>query len=237
YPAVYVASFTSASCSDFAVYPTGQAGSSTAANIIAYDNLYATGSGATCSGGPSVNWAYNTGAYAVTTSPILSADGKQIAFIESNGATASLVLIKWAAETGESVTAPLTLANSGSGSAYRSCTPTASAPCMFTIAFTNGKNDTLSAPFYDFASDDALYVGDDNGYLHKFTGVFGVGSPSEVTSTWPVQLNATAGTKISSPVFELNSGNIFVGDSTGVLYSVAASGTTKHNTGSLGDTI
>jgi hypothetical protein len=233
YPALYVASYTSASCSDFAVYPTGQAGSANAANIIAYSNLYTGGCTAPV---PSVYWAYNTGPYAVTTSPILSVDGKQIAFIESNGTTASLVLIKWASETGESVNAPLTLTNSASGSAYHLCTPT-SAPCMFTIAFANGKNDTLSAPFYDFfASDDALYVGDDNGYLHKFTGVF-VGSPTEVTSTWPVQLNVTAGTKISSPVYDSNSGNVFVGDSTGVLYSVAASGTTKYNTGSLGDII
>ena len=55
---------------------------------------------------PTVYWAYNTGAYAVTTSPILSLDGKQVAFMESNGTTANLVILKWAAETGESVTAP-----------------------------------------------------------------------------------------------------------------------------------
>src|ERR1039458_8553268 len=201
YPAVYVASFTSASCSDFAVYPTGQAGSASAANIIAYSHLYTGG----CTDPvPSVYWAYNTGAYAVTTSPILSVDGKQIAFMESNGATASLVLIKWAAETGESVTAPLTLTNLGSGSAYRSCTPTASAPCMFTIAFINGNNDTLSAPFYDFAgSDDVLYVGDDSGNLHKFTGVF-AGKPGESGNPW-----TNLGTnKLSSPVYDSNSGHI-----------------------------
>ena len=95
YPATYVASLTSASCSDFAVYPTGQAGSASAANIIAYNNLY-VGAGACQPTDPTVYWAYNTGAYAVTTSPILSLDGKQIAFIESNGTTASLVLLKWA---------------------------------------------------------------------------------------------------------------------------------------------
>ena len=47
------------------------------------------------------------------------------------------------------------------------------------LAFANGKNDTLSAPFYDFAgTDDVLYVGDDSGNLHQFTGVF-VGNPAE----------------------------------------------------------
>ena len=238
WPAVYGASLTSASCSDFAVYPTGQAGSSTAANIIAYDNLY-VGAGACEPAKPTVYWAYNTGAYAVTTSPILSVDGKQIAFIESNGATASLVLIKWAAETGESVTAPLTLANSASGSAYRSCTPTASTPCMYTIAFTNGDNDTLSAPFYDFASDDALYVGDDSGNLHQFTGVF-VGSPAESGGPWPVSLGAA---KIASPVYDSVSGYVFAGDMVGTLHSVGSgnAGTiagNKHGTASgLGDAI
>jgi hypothetical protein len=232
YPATYVASPISASCSDFAVYPTGQTGSSTAANIIAYDNLYATGSGAICSGGPSVYWAYNTGAYAVTTSPIVSLDGTQIAFIESNGTTASLVLIKWAAETGESVTAPLTLTNSLTPSAYRSCTPTAIAPCMFTIAFATAKNDTLSAPFYDFAStDDVLYVGDDSGNLHKFTGVF-AGNPGESGNPW-VHLGSN---KLSSPVYDSNSTHIFVGDMGGTLHSVTATGSV-FGTAALGDAI
>ena len=231
YPAVYVASYTSASCSDFAVYPTGQAGSASAANIIAYSNLYAGGCTAPV---PSVYWAYNTGAYAVTTSPIISLDGSQIAFIESNGTTASLVLIKWAAKTGESVTAPLTLTNSASNSLYRSCTPNASAPCMFTIAFTNIKNDTLSAPFYDFAgADDALYVGDDSGNLHRFTGVF-VGNPAEAGSPWPVSLGTN---KLSSPVYDSNSGHVIVGDMGGALHSVTAAGVIFGTAAGLGDAI
>jgi hypothetical protein len=122
---------------------------------------------------------------------------------------------------------------------YRSCT----APCMTTLAYANSQNDTFSAPFYDFASDDALYVGDDNGYLHQFTGVF-AGTPAEtVTTTWPVQVNATADTKVSSPVYDPTSGYVFVGDSTAVLHAVGTGneGTTNgspHGTSSsLGDTI
>ena len=237
FPAKYGASLTAASCSDFAVYPTGQVGASDAANIIAYVNLYATGSGAPCSAGPTVSWAYNTGSgYAVTTSPVISQDGTQVAFIESNGTTASLVLIKWAAESGETVSLPLTLSNQGSASAYRSCNTSAFAPCMYTIPLAGSANDTLSAPFYDFSSDDALYVGDDSGNLHKFTGVFS-GSPAESGSPWPVQLNSNSGTKVSSPVYDPGSSNVFVGDSTGVLYNVASTGTIKGTTGSLGDTI
>src|SRR5208282_2974535 len=122
--------------------------------------------------------------------------------------------------------------------AYRNCT----APCITTVAFANGQNDTFSAPFYDFESDDAIYVGDDNGYLHQFTGVF-AGTPAETVATWPVQVNATAGTKVSSPVYDDTSGYVFVGDSTAVLHAVGTgnAGTTngsKHGTSSdLGDTI
>ena len=72
FPAKFNFSTTSASCSDFVVYPTGAAGASNAANIVAYSNLY---SGYCTTGSvPAVDWAYNTGG-TVTTSPILS-DGR-----------------------------------------------------------------------------------------------------------------------------------------------------------------
>jgi len=53
-----------ASCSDFVVYPTGTAGATGAASIVAFSNLYSGCSGTV----PSVDWAYNTGGM-VTTSP------------------------------------------------------------------------------------------------------------------------------------------------------------------------
>ncbi len=237
YPAKYGVSLTGASCSDFAVYPTGQAGAAGAADIIAYDNLYATGSGAPCSTGPSVYWGYNTGG-TVTTSPILSFsdNGAQVAFIQVSGATASLVLLKWSA-TGGSVTAPTTLTAQTSASNYRSCI----APCYYALSL--GANDTLSAPFYDY-NNDLLYVGDDAGMLHQFSGVFN-GSPGEnTTSPWPVALGSN---KLSSPVYDseegFQGGYVFVGDMGGVFYSVGTgfagttSGQIHGNTGSLGDAI
>ena len=95
YPSKFVFYPGTASCSsDFVVFPTGVLGTGPVANIIGNSNLYTTG----CSGTvPSVNWAYNTGGM-VTTSPIISYDntGSQVAFIQVNGSTASLVLVKWA---------------------------------------------------------------------------------------------------------------------------------------------
>ena len=163
YPGKFSFSTTVASCSaDFVVYPTGVAGATNAANIIAYSNLYATG----CTGTvPSVLWAYNTGGM-VTTSPIIAEGGSQVAFIQVTGTTASLVLLKTAASTTETLVAPDTLTVQGSASAYRNCT----APCFYTVSLS--ANDTYSAPFYDYLVDDAIYVGDDSGKLHKITGVF-----------------------------------------------------------------
>lgn len=87
---------------------------------------------------------------------------------------------------------------------------------MTTLLFSGSHNDTFSSPFYDYA-DDTLYVGDDSGNLHHFTGVFN-GTPAETTTSWPVTLNAAF--KLTSPVFDLNSGYVFVGNMGGVLYAV-----------------
>jgi hypothetical protein len=228
YPAKYGVSLTQASCADYVIYPTGQAGGTNIASIIAYNNLYTTG----CSGAvPSFYWGYNTGGTA-TTSPILSEDGTQVAFIQVSGTAASLVLLKWAAGP------TATLTSQSSGSSYRSC----NAPCMYTLAFANGKNDTFSAPFYDYGHD-LLYVGDDSGNLHQFSGVFN-GSPAESTSPWPVALGSN---KVSSPVYDCDcgfqGGYVFVGDFGGVFYGVGTGygGTTNGqvhgNTGSIGDVI
>jgi hypothetical protein len=198
YPAKFSFDVNSASCStDYVAFNSGLAGSSTKASVIAFSNLY-TG----CTGTvPATKWAYDTGGTA-TTSLALSGDGSQIAFVQAQGGVATLVLLKWAASTTETAGAPLVL-SATSNSGYRSCT----APCMTTIAFNGSPTDTLSAPFYDFTpGSDSLYVGDDTGHLHQFTGIF-YGTPAEAGSPWPV-LVATA--KLSSPVYDAASGNVFV---------------------------
>ncbi len=193
------ANCASAASPDFVVYNTGLAGSASQASIIAYDNLY-TG----CASGsvPSVYWAYNTGGGSIITSVVLSPDGSQISFAQTSAGVASLVILKWAASASETAAAPLTLSATSTGS-YRGC----SAPCMTSISFSGAANDSGSAPFYDYASD-ILYVGDDAGKLHKFTGVF-FGTPSETAGAWPVSVSTSA---LSSPVLDSGSGNIFVGD-------------------------
>lgn len=204
YPAKYSFAISSANCGsatepDFVVYNTSLAGSSTQASIIAYDNLY-TG----CSGTvPAAYWAYNTGG-TVVTSIALSLDGSQVAFAQtSSTGAATLVLLKWKASTTESAGAPAT-PTAATASSYRTCT----APCSLTLTFSGtSANDSASSAFCDYATD-TLYVGDDAGQLHKFSGVF-QGTPAEVTSSWPVSVSSSP---LSSPIYDSSSGNVFVGD-------------------------
>jgi hypothetical protein len=213
YPAKYSFSTSTASCSDYVVYPTGQ--SSTNATIIAYNNIYVT----TCSGTvPTVAWAYNTGGTAVL-SPILSADGTEVAYIQTSSNVASLVLLKPSSISGGTVSAPATASLVALGS-YPTCT----APCYTTITLSGSPNDTNSSPYYDYNTDggDILWVGDDSGSLHEFTGVFS-GTPAENLTNWPITVDS--GAVLTSPVWESLSGNIFVADSAGKLSYVTTAST------------
>jgi len=221
YPAEFSFSNNSASCTDFVVYTTGLAGSSSQATVVAYNNIYTT----TCSGNvPSIYWAYNTGGTA-TLSPIISGNGSELAYIQTSGSVASLVLLK-TASSGGTVGAPASI-TSVANSSYYNCT----APCYTTITLNGNPNDTNSSPFYDYP-DDTIYVGDNSGKLHKFTPVF-TGTPAEVTtpgSGWPITVSPY---KLTSPVYDSGtSGNIFVADSGGYLYSYAASNATHEMTSS-----
>jgi hypothetical protein len=362
YPAKYSFSTgtapTTANCAagatpDYVAFNTSVLGSSTQATVVAFDNLYAS----TCSGTvPQTYWAYDTGG-TVATSVVLSANGSQIAFMQTVSGAAGLVVLSWSATGGaflgsttsasKSVTVtsgtcnlvlagepifgpgipaadtiasctgttlmlsanatatasnqPLTFTNqftgttsSGStsitvpsctpftvgapiygagipqGDTVASCSsttlklvtaasashtseiitfnpatavapgilasnssyPSCTAPCMISVPFGDGKNDTSSSPFYDYSAD-TLYVGDGSGNLHKFNPVFN-GTPKEVTtSPWPVGVSANV---LTSPVFDFGTGDIFVADSGGFLYSYNPSGTLTGNSSQLART-
>jgi hypothetical protein len=205
YPAKFSFGATSASCGgdpqpDFVAFNTSVPGSATQASIVAFDNLYSGCTGTV----PTTYWAYNNGG-TVLTSTTLSLDGSQLAFVQSSAGHAQLVLLKWQASTTATSTSPdpITVVTA---SQYPTCT----IPCMTTLAFSGGANDTNSSPYYDYGND-VLYAGDDSGTLHKFKPVFTTGTPSEVTATgsWPVVL--APGLKLSSPVYDAGTGRVFVG--------------------------
>jgi hypothetical protein len=213
---------------DFVVFPTNLTGATGGqASIIAYNQLYAgTGTPFCASLNPSVYWSYNTNFNAaggattgtVATSPVISLDGSKLAFVETRATGSILHLLKWHALDGGAIgtaAAPKTATVWTADGAAGHC-PTTGA-CMISLVFNGAQSDTGSSPFYDYLRD-ALYVGDDNGVLHKFINVFGVSgtTPSEVvTGNWPITVDT--GTILTSPTMDSVSGNIFLADSGGKL--------------------
>lgn len=216
FPAKFSFDSTVADCTnDYVVFNTGLQGSVSQASIVAFNNLY-VGCGGTV---PSVLWAYETSASPaqILTSPALSLDGSQVAFVQTDGLHAQLVLLKWRANSLLSVTSPGAPPFVATA-AYRTC----SAPCMTKFDLTDPSgtvhnDDRISSAFIDYSGDQA-WVGDSAGYLHKFSGVFRIGIPTEIVDgIWPVRASAVA---LSSAVLDHATGNVFVGDANGFLFRV-----------------
>ena len=184
----------------------------TTPSLVAYTNLYSTQVATLqghCGGaGPTVRWAYAAGLGAVLTSPALSYDGKKVIYVENNtpGATGAVVHVLQLKPGGEgTVGAPIT---PNSISNWAACDPAAS--CMVNMRFmtTPLAQVTKSSPFYDYDTD-TVYVGDDDGVLHKFSPVLS-GVPAEVTTGgWPVTVDLTTFT-LNSPVVDHASNKVFV---------------------------
>jgi hypothetical protein len=236
FPAKFSFLGTTANCGtatqpDFVVYSTGLEGSTTQASVVAYDNLYAGCIGTV----PSVYWAYNTGGK-ILTSPAFSRDGTQVAFVETEGGFGLLVLLKWSPSPTDTIGTPETL-TPVLAAAYPSC----SAPCMTEILLSDSElvqtDDTTSSIFVDYSGDTG-WVGGASGWLHKITPLF-KGVPAEEHDLFfPVQVNPTNPTALSSPVHDYATGNVFVGDFGGYLYwvdsttaAVTQSGQLDHGTG------
>jgi len=185
---------------DFLVAGINLAGSSGQANIIGLNQLYANSGGTGyCTGrtGPAVIFAYNVGPGAVYASPVLSLDGKKVAFSENSGALSYFHVLTYAIGTGN---------GTGPG--------TPAVPGVFPSTAVDTKlllgEGTTTAPFVDYQRD-AAYVTTSNtststGRLRKFTGVF-KGTPAEVlTGGWPIY---HTGGLISTPAFDSVTRHVF----------------------------
>ncbi len=232
YPAKFGFDVKKADCvNDYVIFSTGLPSSAGQASIVAFNNLY-SGCGGTV---PNTYWAYDTTGSApgtVKTSPIMSLDGTQVAFVQTDGVGhGTVVLLKWAANNG-SIGTPAS-AGLGSATAYASC-PTP--PCMaqFGLRTRGGTqtDDTVSSIYVDYSGDIA-WVGDSQGLLHKFHPFF-LGVPAEVRdATWPLQVHPLGALPMTSPVFEGLSNTVFLGDAGGFLYSVNATSGTITKSGQL----
>ena len=218
YPAKYsfnVANPTPNCNSDYVVYTT-PTGVNTRYNLIAFKNLYVNDAGTgSCSGTlPTPMFAYfasqNSGP--LNSSPALSLDGTQVAFVE-NSAPAQFHVVKW--RNGD---VSNTFGNPYNAAKMVNCaTNAAVAPCEWSLTYTTAAKATLSAPFMDYMNDIA-YVSDDAGKVYAVKPVFGGGQPAIV---WSVALNASY--TMTAPVYDSVSKNLFVADSSGFLYYVRTS--------------
>jgi len=191
---------------DFVVFGLNGTGSTGGqANFVAFNNLYA-GPGGLCGAAPTVMFAYNTTTVAagrISTSPVLSLDGKKVAFVETGGGSSVFHVVKWA--TG-----------AGNGAITASAAPgVGNTATMTSLTFAAALN-TRCSPWVDYKTDTA-YVGANDGRIYKITGVFN-GTPTLAGGFWPVTL--APGIPPSSPVLDNVLGLLMVGVQNGTLYSI-----------------
>jgi hypothetical protein len=238
---------------DFIVYPVNAVGSGTQPNIVGLNNLYSgtAGGAGICNGTPSETddgvsattmWSYNVQAAGgqVTTSPALSLDGAKVAFVETGaGTVAHFHVLAWHATDGvdgsnaQNVLLPITI-NGG----FDSLAPDPGSGSVTDLALgsTEFDSDTLSSPFVDYTFDYA-YVGNDNGALFRVLDVFCTVNPTctvgglppapSLDATWGTggALAVCPGSRMTGPVEDPVTQNVFVGCADGNLYGFTSAGT------------
>ena len=231
---------------DFVVFPVNVAGSGTQPNIIAFNNLYTgtaggngicnrtvTGNDAGTSA-PTVNWSYNVHALTngtVATSPVLSLDGTKVAFVESvAGSAAHFHVLAWNSGDGRNANLQ-SLASTKAITTFSATAPAAASGTATDLQLGAAAmgTDTLSSPYVDYFADTA-YVGNDAGVLFRIKNVFctnpscGTAIPS-LDTTWGSAGSVTvcAG-KLTGPIQDFYTQNIFVGCANGKVYGFNSSG-------------
>jgi len=179
-------------------------------NLVAFNNLYSGPGGFCGTGAATTYFSYNTTTVAggsIDTSPVVSLDGKKIAFVESTATSSIFHVLTWATGAGNG-TSPVVSADPGVGNTAT----------MTSLTYAAANTNTRSSPWIDYGQDVA-YVGADDGRLYKITGVFR-GTPTLAGAPWPVLINANR--RLTGPVLDQITRNIFVGDARGILWSVNA---------------
>jgi hypothetical protein len=196
-----------------------------------------------------VLWSYNVQGIAaggsVTTSPALSLTGTKIAFVESAaGSPAHFHVLAWKSGDGQVATNLQDVLQPKTINAFSSNAPAAGSGTATDLALgasTSG-TDTLSSPFVDY-SGDVAYVGNDQGILYRIKDVFCTANPAcagatppapSIDATWgssgsvtvgPGSCSGTANSRLTGPVPDFVTSNVFVGCADGKLYGFNSSGT------------
>src|SRR5579884_2152224 len=173
------------------------------ANIVALNNLYSGPAPAPslCGTVPTFMWSYAVGTGPVYLSPVLSEDGTKVAFLESASSGQIIFhVLTWVAGQGTNATTGAVAPGNGSSVTSLSYTNVTAPGCAI-----SPKTASNASPYVDYNSDSA-YVAADNGNLYRISGVF-KGTPA-VQYCVTVSANAA----MTSPVFDPQSGKVFVSD-------------------------
>ncbi len=222
YPAkyqFYPTNPTPSCANDYIVYTLAAANPFQIFNIIGFNNLYVNGAGTGfCSGtSPTAIFAYNASQNngKLSTAPVPSEDGTQIAFVEDTSSSQFHVL-KWKSGNVSASTFPTPY----NGTALANCaTNGAIAPCEYSLVYSS-HNSTFSSPYIDFISDTA-YVTDDQGQIAAIAPVFKATPANPPVKVWT--LTTAAATNMTPATYDNVSKNVFVADHNGLLYYVRTS--------------
>ncbi len=231
---------------DFVVYPVNAAGSASQPNIVAFNNLY-SGPGPTgmcvtrtVAGGvtddltkATTMWSYNINGGTVDTSPTLSLDGTRVAFVETVTGVAHFHVLAWKSGDGQDTNLQNVLLPKQISSFTGIVAPVAGTGTASDLTLGSA-SDTLSSPFVDY-NNDVAYIGNDAGTLYRVKDVFctvnaactpGPGPAPSLDTTWGPGGAVVTGCvgKLSGPVLDTVSHNVFVGCSDGTLYGFDING-------------
>ncbi len=178
------------------------------ANLVGLTNLYSgTSPTGICGTTPTFLFSYAIGNGRSFLSPVISLDGKKIAWIETTTAlNAVLHVTTWVQNQGTNATTGAVAIGTGGSSDVAIDYTTATYPGC--TATTNP--NTNSEIYVDFSSDTA-FVGADNGILYHIKGIF-KGTP---TFDFCITVNNTAGTALGGGVYDslLSPPVFFIADS------------------------
>ncbi|MBZ5546881.1 MAG: hypothetical protein LAO22_02800 [Acidobacteriia bacterium] len=197
------------------------------ANLVALRNLYSGTPAGICGTAPTFLFSYAIGSGTSDLSPVLSLDGKKIAWLENRGTVAYLHVTTWVAGQGTNATTGAV--------AIGNCSPGAS--CDVAINYTSSaypgcptvstRADSNSNLYVDYGHD-AGFVSADNGLLYHVSGVF-KGTP---TVDFCIPVNTSAGLGMTGAVYDSKTNKVFISDSK-TLYAFTVGPTSFTAAGSI----
>ncbi len=181
------------------------------ANIVAFNQLYSgptPGSSLCDFNNPEFIFSYASGVGPVATSPTLSLDGTEIAYVENSPNIGAIFhVLTFGSGSTEYGTAAGCVNNNNGGATLPTCATSPVIPgstsgstatdFMLPLGLVAanaasaiaGAADSFSSPFVSYYAD-VTYVGDNNGYLYAITPTF-TGTPGYAGGNFPVHVSAT----------------------------------------------